>query len=49
MDCDRVLVMSSGHVAEFASPADLLSERESLFANLVHENASKCPTKNDSK
>jgi ABC-type multidrug transport system fused ATPase/permease subunit len=37
IDCDRVLVMRSGKVAEFAPPADLLDDPDSVFAALVDE------------
>jgi len=37
MDCDRVLVMNNGCVAEFAPPKDLLSDHESQFYSLVRE------------
>ncbi|XP_066936141.1 ATP-binding cassette sub-family C member 10-like isoform X2 [Clytia hemisphaerica] len=37
MDCDRVLVMDNGHVAEFAPPKDLLQDHESMFYSLVSE------------
>ena len=40
MDCDRVLVMNAGQVAEFAPPSDLLSDHESMFYSLVHNNSS---------
>ena len=36
MDCDRVLVMDAGKVAEFDPPHDLLQDRHSLFYSLVH-------------
>ncbi|CAB3379679.1 Hypothetical predicted protein [Cloeon dipterum] len=37
MDSDRVLVMDSGKVAEFARPADLLNNPQSLLAKLAHQ------------
>ena len=37
LDSDRVLVMSGGKVAEFAPPATLLKNKNSLFYGLVHE------------
>jgi len=36
MDSDRVLVMSDGRVAEFASPGRLLMDQESVFYKLVN-------------
>jgi len=36
MDSDRVLVMSDGRVAEFASPGRLLMDQESFFYKLVN-------------
>ncbi|XP_022081531.1 multidrug resistance-associated protein 7-like [Acanthaster planci] len=36
MDSDRVLVMSSGQVAELASPAELLEDPTSIFYGLVN-------------
>ena len=36
MDCDRVLVMSDGKVAEFAPPGRLLQDSESMFYQFVH-------------
>ena len=33
MHCDRVAVLRSGRVAEFASPKELISNKESLFAS----------------
>jgi ABC-type multidrug transport system ATPase subunit len=35
MDCDRILVMRDGLVAEFASPSSLLRDETSLFSELV--------------
>lgn len=36
MDSNRVLVMSEGKAAEFASPGRLLANQDSLFYQLVH-------------
>ena len=41
MHCDRVLVMESGHVGEFAPPKDLLQDHESMFYSLVSETVEK--------
>ena len=35
LDSDRVLVMDSGRIAEYASPADLAADPDSLFASLL--------------
>lgn len=37
MDCDRVMVMSSGRLEEFDSPHALLQRPDSLFYELVHK------------
>lgn len=37
MDCDRVLVMKSGHVAEFDHPHQLLQQPNGYFTNMVLE------------
>ncbi len=36
MDSDKVLVMDKGKVAEYVTPAKLLSNSSSLFYSLVH-------------
>ena len=36
MDCDRILVMEEGKIAEFAPPGRLLLDSESLFYKLIH-------------
>ena len=36
MDCDRILVMEEGKMAEFAPPGRLLQDSKSLFYKLVH-------------
>lgn len=42
LGCDRVLVMENGRVAEYGTPINLLRDRNSLFAKLVHaQNADK--------
>jgi len=38
LDCDRVLVMDGGRVAEFDPPSVLLANRQSMFYSLVHGN-----------
>ncbi|KAM0749801.1 hypothetical protein T439DRAFT_39861 [Meredithblackwellia eburnea MCA 4105] len=37
MDCDKILVMDKGRVAEFASPAELLLDKNSIFYSLALE------------
>jgi len=37
IDSDRILVMDAGRVAEFASPADLLSDESTIFASLCRQ------------
>lgn len=37
MDCDKVLVMQSGHVAEFDHPHQLLQEPNGHFTKMVLE------------
>ncbi|RPD55086.1 multidrug resistance-associated ABC transporter [Lentinus tigrinus ALCF2SS1-6] len=37
MDADKVLVLDSGRVAEFGSPAELLRNNDGLFSALVNE------------
>eukprot|EP00051_Salpingoeca_urceolata_P021866 m.348697 g.348697 ORF g.348697 m.348697 type:complete len:131 (-) comp19878_c0_seq8:36-428(-) len=37
MDSDRVFVMDGGMLVEAAAPYTLLQDRESLFAQLVHQ------------
>ena len=39
MDSDRILVLDQGRVAEFATPAQLLADSNSLFSRLVSEAA----------
>lgn len=41
LDYDRVLVMESGRVAEFDSPKQLLSNKNSLFYSLVNESRTR--------
>lgn len=36
MDSDRVLVLDQGKVAEFDTPANLISQTDSIFASLVN-------------
>lgn len=33
---DRIAVVDGGHIAEFDTPANLLSNSNSLFSNLYH-------------
>jgi ATP-binding cassette, subfamily C (CFTR/MRP), member 1 len=40
VDCDRILVLDGGCVAEFDSPKVLLSNPQSLFRKLCEETAS---------
>lgn len=35
MDSDKILVMKDGVAAEFASPAELLEDENSLFSDIV--------------
>ena len=35
LDCDRVMVLEQGHVAEFDSPASLSANPDSLFSKLL--------------
>ncbi|KWU42263.1 P-loop containing nucleoside triphosphate hydrolase protein [Rhodotorula sp. JG-1b] len=37
MDCDKILVMNAGSVAEFDSPQNLLAEPDSIFRSLATE------------
>lgn len=37
MDSDRVLVMSTGEIAEFDHPFNLLSDPNSMFSSMVRE------------
>ncbi|POY70789.1 hypothetical protein BMF94_6201 [Rhodotorula taiwanensis] len=37
MDCDKILVMSAGSVAEFDSPQNLLQDPDSIFYSLAKE------------
>jgi ABC-type multidrug transport system fused ATPase/permease subunit len=37
VDSDRVLVMDNGRIIEFATPADLLEDPRSVFAQLVRQ------------
>jgi ATP-binding cassette subfamily C (CFTR/MRP) protein 10 len=37
LDCDRVLVMQDGQVAEFDQPDNLLAEPHSLFSQLLNK------------
>ncbi|KAI5478725.1 putative ABC metal ion transporter [Pseudohyphozyma bogoriensis] len=37
MDCDKIICMDQGRVAEFASPAELLQDKNSIFYSLAYE------------
>jgi ATP-binding cassette subfamily C (CFTR/MRP) protein 1 len=37
MDCDRIVVLQEGRVAEFDTRAALLLKRDSIFYSLVRE------------
>lgn len=37
MDCDKILVMSAGSVAEFDTPQNLLQQPESIFRSMATE------------
>lgn len=39
MDCDRVLVMKNGEIAEVDKPSNLLSDTTSEFYGLVYSKA----------
>ncbi|RDX55375.1 P-loop containing nucleoside triphosphate hydrolase protein [Lentinus brumalis] len=41
MDADQILVLDSGHVAEFGPPAELLKNKDSLFSALVNESGDR--------
>lgn len=36
-DYDRIVVMNEGHVAEYASPYELLQQRDGLFRALIDQ------------
>ena len=40
MDCDKILVMEDGVVAEFDSPANLLKQTQSKFYQLTKQSQS---------
>jgi ATP-binding cassette subfamily C (CFTR/MRP) protein 1 len=37
MDCDRILVMDKGSVAQYGSPKTLLTEQDGIFFSLAKE------------
>ncbi|KAF6764274.1 multidrug resistance-associated ABC transporter [Ephemerocybe angulata] len=41
IDADRIMVLDAGHIAEFASPAELLAKPKGLFKALVDESGDK--------
>ncbi|KAI0711031.1 P-loop containing nucleoside triphosphate hydrolase protein [Cerioporus squamosus] len=41
MDADKILVLDSGRIAEFGSPAELLKNKDSLFSRLVNESGER--------
>lgn len=41
MDCDRILVLSDGKVAEFGKPSTLLGKRDGVLAGLAEETGEK--------
>ncbi|RPD67396.1 P-loop containing nucleoside triphosphate hydrolase protein [Lentinus tigrinus ALCF2SS1-6] len=41
MDADKILVLDSGHVAEFGSPAELLKNKDGIFTALVDESGDR--------
>ncbi|KAL8287568.1 hypothetical protein RQP46_003426 [Phenoliferia psychrophenolica] len=43
MDCDKVLVMAEGRVAEFGTPKELIRSNDSLFSALVTESGAGLP------
>lgn len=46
VDCDRIVVMSEGRIAESGTPADLLARPTSMFAQLVRRSGGS-PTPDD--
>merc|ERR1712181_80849 len=41
MDCDRILVLSDGEVAEFDKPSTLLGKRDGVLAELAEQTGEK--------
>jgi ABC-type multidrug transport system fused ATPase/permease subunit len=35
--CNRVMVLSSGQIAEFDNPKTLIGQKESLFCNMARD------------
>jgi len=44
IDSDRIIVMEAGHVVEFDTPANLLSNREGIFTKLVEQTGTDSAT-----
>ncbi|KAJ2923002.1 hypothetical protein H1R20_g14091, partial [Candolleomyces eurysporus] len=41
MDADRIMVLDTGNIVEFASPKELLAKENGFFKALVDESADK--------
>lgn len=48
LGCDRILVLSAGKVAEFASPAELLEDKTSIFYSMASESGLVRSSRNNS-
>ncbi|KAJ6535504.1 hypothetical protein B0H19DRAFT_1271255 [Mycena capillaripes] len=41
MDADKILILNAGHLVEFGTPRELISQEDARLRGLIHESADR--------